>query len=139
MFIWEENKNFKEIIQMKKFVLIIICFLFLFCLSSKTAFANKSAITLEGPTSAVKGSEVTFKITVTHSGNSFFHYTKLLKVQANGQPVQQWDYTAGNRPEGETFTKEITIKVLENTEVVAEASCNVHGSAGPAKLMIQVK
>jgi desulfoferrodoxin (superoxide reductase-like protein) len=139
MFIWEKNKNFKEIMQMKKLVLIITCFLFLLCLYSAPVFANKSAVTLEGPTSAVKGSEVTIKITVTHSANSFFHYTKWLKVQANGQPVQQWDYTAGNRPEGETFTKEITIKVLENTEVVAEASCNVHGSAGPAKLMIQIR
>jgi desulfoferrodoxin (superoxide reductase-like protein) len=124
---------------MKKFVLVVGCFLFLFCLGSGQVFANKSAVTLEGPASAEKGSEVVIKITVTHSANSFFHYTKWLKVQANSQPVQQWDYTAGNRPEGETFTKEIKIKVLENTEVVAEASCNIHGSAGPAKLMIQVK
>jgi desulfoferrodoxin (superoxide reductase-like protein) len=123
---------------MKTFVLIIVCFLCLFCLHSGQVFANKSAVTLEGPTSAVKGSEVTIKITVVHSANSFFHYTKWLKVQANGQPVQQWDYTAGNRPEGETFTKEIKIKVLENTEVVVEASCNIHGSAGPAKLTVLV-
>ena len=123
---------------MKKIALIVGCFLFLFSLYSGPVFANKSAVTLEGPASAEKGSEVTIKITVTHSANSFFHYTKWLKVQANGQPVQQWDYSAGNRPEGETFTKEVKIKVLENTEVVAEASCNIHGSAGPAKLMIQV-
>jgi desulfoferrodoxin (superoxide reductase-like protein) len=124
---------------MKRFVLVVSCFLFLFYLSSGPAFANKASVTLEGPASAVKGSEVTIKITVTHSANSFMHYTKWLKVQANGQPVQQWDYTAGNRPDGETFTKEVKIKVLENTEVVAEASCNIHGSAGPAKLMILVK
>jgi desulfoferrodoxin (superoxide reductase-like protein) len=101
-------------------------------------FVLPSICTLEGPTSAEKGSEVTIKITVTHSANSFLHYTKWLKVQTNGQPVQQWDYTAGNRPDGETFTKEVKIKILENTEVVAEASCNIHGSAGPAKLMIMV-
>ena len=124
---------------MKRFVLVVSCFLFLFCLYSGPVFANKASVTLEGPASAVKGSEVTIKITVTHSANSFLHYTKWLKVQANGKPIEQWDYTAGNRPDGETFTKEIKIKVLENTEVVAEASCNIHGSAGPAKLMIQVK
>jgi desulfoferrodoxin (superoxide reductase-like protein) len=124
---------------MKRFFLVVGCFLFLFCLNSTPVFANKASVTLEGPASAVKGSEVTIKITVTHSANSFLHYTKWLKVQANGQQVQQWDYTAGNRPDGETFTKEVKIKVLENTEVVAEASCNIHGSAGPAKLMIQVK
>jgi desulfoferrodoxin (superoxide reductase-like protein) len=125
--------------QMKKFVLIIISFLFLFCLGSGQVFANKSAVTLEGPASAEKGSEVIVKITVTHSGNSFIHYTKWLKVQAGGRPLEQWDFTAGNRPDGATFTKEIRIKVTENTEVVAEASCNIHGSAGPAKLMIQVE
>ena len=113
--------------------------MFLFCLSSGPVFADKSAVTLEGPASAEKGSEVIVKITVTHSGNSFIHYTKWLKVQAGGRPVEQWDFTAGNRPDGATFTKEVRIKVTENTEVVAEANCNIHGSAGPAKLMIQVK
>lgn len=124
---------------MKRFVLVVSCFLFLFYLSSGPVFANKSVVTIEGPASAEKGSEVVVKITVTHSANSFLHYTKSLKVQAAGKPVEQWDFTAGNRPDGATFTKEVRIKVTENTEVVAEASCNIHGSAGPAKLMIQVQ
>ena len=124
---------------MKRFILVVSCFLFLFYLSSELVFANKSAVTLEGPASAEKGSEVIVKMTVTHSANSFMHYTKWLKVQAGGKPVEQWDYTASSRAPGEAFSKEIKIKILENTEVVAEASCNVHGSAGPAKLIIQVK
>lgn len=124
---------------MKRFVLVVSCFLFLFYLSSGPVFANKSVVTIEGPASAEKGSEVVVKITVTHSANSFLHYTKSLKVQTAGKPVEQWDFTAGNRPDGATFTKEVRIKVTENTEVVAEASCNIHGSAGPAKLMIQVQ
>jgi desulfoferrodoxin (superoxide reductase-like protein) len=123
---------------MKRIVLVISCFLFLFCLHSGSVFANKAATNIEGPASAEKGSEVVIKITVTHSANSFMHYTKLLKVQVNGKVIEQWDYTASNRPTGETFTKEIKIKVLENTEVVAEASCNIHGSAGPTKLMIMI-
>ncbi len=124
---------------MKKLILLVSCSLFLFWLHSGPVFANKAAATLEGPASAEKGSEVVVKITVTHSANSFLHYTKWLKVQAAGKPVEQWDYTASNRPDGATFTKEVKIKVLEDTEVVAEASCNIHGSAGPAKLMIQVR
>lgn len=124
---------------MKRFVLVVSCFLFLFSLYSVPVFANKPTVTFEGPASAEKGSEVTIKITVSHSANSFLHYTKWLKVQVNGKPVEQWDYTASNRPAGEVFTKEIKIKILENTEVVAEASCNIHGSAGPAKLMILAK
>jgi len=124
---------------MKRAVLVVSCFLFLFCLVSGPVFANKAAVALEGPASAEKGSEIIVKITVTHSANSFMHHTKWLKVQVNGKPLEQWDYTASNRPPGETFTKEIKIKVTENTEVVAEASCNIHGSAGPAKLMILIK
>jgi desulfoferrodoxin (superoxide reductase-like protein) len=123
---------------MKRFILVVSCFLFLFCLSSGQVFANKSAVALEGPASAEKGSEVVIKITVTHSANSFIHYTKWLKVQANGRQIEQWDYSAGNRPDDAVFTKEVRIRVTENTEVVAEASCNIHGSAGPAKLMIMV-
>ena len=80
--------------KMKRFVLIVSCFLFLFCLYSAPVFANKAAITLEGPASAEKGSEVTIKITVAHSANSFIHYTKWLKVQADGKPIEQWDFTA---------------------------------------------
>jgi desulfoferrodoxin (superoxide reductase-like protein) len=124
---------------MKRFVLVMSCFLFLFYLNSGPAFANKPTVTFEGPTSAEKGSEVVVKITVTHSANSFLHYTKWLKVQAAGKPVEQWDYTASNRPDGATFTKEVKIKVLENTEVIAEASCNIHGSAGAVKLTILVR
>jgi desulfoferrodoxin (superoxide reductase-like protein) len=123
---------------MNRLVLIVSCFLFLFCLHSAPVFANKASVILEGPASAEKGSEVIIKITVTHSANSFIHYTKWLKIQVAGRPIEQWDFTAGNRPDGATFTKEVRIKVTENTEAVAEASCNIHGSAGPAKLMILV-
>ncbi len=124
---------------MKKIALIIGCFLFLFFLYTGPAFADKSSVTLEGPTSVEKGSEAVIKINVTHSGNSFFHYTNWVKVEAGGKLLEQWNYSAGKRPESEKFTKEIKIKILENTEVTAEANCNMHGSSGPAKLMITVK
>ena len=123
---------------MKRLVLIMCCFLFVFYLNSGSVFANQPTVSFEGPNSAEKGSEVVVKITVVHSANSFIHYTKWLKVQAGGKPVEQWDYSAFNRPDGATFTKEVKIKVLEDTEVVAEASCNIHGSRGPAKFMILV-
>jgi len=103
------------------------------------AFANKSEASIEGPTDAVKGSEVTLRITVTHNANTASHYTEWLKVMANKKEVGRWDYTKENRPEGAVFTKEIKIKVMENTEIVAEASCNNHGSKGPAKHKIMVK
>ena len=102
-------------------------------------FANKSEVTIEGPTQAAKGSEVTLRITATHNANSASHYTEWLKVTANKKEVARWDYTKENRPEGAVFTKEIKIKVMEDTEIIAEASCNNHGSKGPAKHNIKVK
>jgi hypothetical protein len=40
------------------------------------AFANKAAVTIEGPTSVAKGTEVTLRVIVTHSANSPSHYTE---------------------------------------------------------------
>ena len=53
--------------------------------------------------------------------------------------IARGDSTKERRPEGAVFTKEIKIKVTEDTEIVAEASCNNHGSKGPAKHKIIVK
>ena len=88
---------------------------------------------------AAKGSEVTLRITVTHNSNTASHYTEWLKGMANGKHIARWDYTKENRPEGAVFTKEIKIKVMEDTEIVAESSCNNHGSKGPTKHKIMVK
>ncbi len=47
-----------------------------------------------------KGSEVTLKVTVTHSANSATHYTEWVKVTANGKEIARWNFTSGQRPEG---------------------------------------
>jgi len=106
---------------------------------ANVALANRSETTIDGPTQAVKGSEVTLRITVTHNANTASHYTEWLKVMADGKQIARWDFTKENLPEGAAFTKEIKIKVTEDTEIVAEASCNMHGSKGPAKHKIMVK
>jgi desulfoferrodoxin (superoxide reductase-like protein) len=124
---------------MKKVMLLGIAILAILLVQVGIASANKSEASIEGPTDAVKGSEVTLRITVTHNANTASHYTEWLKVMANKKEVGRWDYTKENRPEGAVFTKEIKIKVMENTEIVAEASCNNHGSKGPAKHKIMVK
>ena len=121
---------------MKRIALLIGCAFIWFCLSTGTVLANKSSVSIEGPASAEQGSEVTLRLTVTHSANSFFHYTNWLKVQVNGKPLTQWEFTSGNRPEGAVFTREVKIRIIGNTEVVAEAYCNIHGSKGPAKITI---
>ena len=94
--------------------------------------ANKSATSIEVPENITKGSEITIRVTVTHNANNFLHYTQWLQIMINDKEVSRWDYTRGNRPEGAIFTKEIKYKVDGDIEIKAEASCNIHGSAGPA-------
>jgi len=124
---------------MKKVMLFGMVGLAILLIQVSVAFANKSEASIEGPSDATKGSEVTLRITATHNANTASHYTEWLKVMANKKEVARWDFTRENRPEGAVFTKEIKIKVTEDTEIVAEASCNNHGSKGPAKHKIVVK
>jgi desulfoferrodoxin (superoxide reductase-like protein) len=103
------------------------------------ALANKSGVSIEGPSNVAKGTEVTLRITVTHNANSPSHYTEWVKVTSNKKEIARWNYTKDKLPEATEFTKEIKFKVMEDTEVVAEASCNNHGSKGPAIHKITVK
>jgi desulfoferrodoxin (superoxide reductase-like protein) len=106
---------------------------------SVPAWANKSETKIEAPDTAGKGSEITIKVTVTHSANSFFHYTEWLWVQVNGKEIAKWEYSSGNRPEGATFTKEIKYKVDGDLEIKGKASCNMHGSANEAAAKVTAK
>jgi len=108
-------------------------------LSAGVSLADKSAVTIEAPDQAAKGTEVVVKLHVTHSANSFFHYTSWVQVKVNGKDTALWEYSMGNRPEGAIFTKEVKLMVNEPLEIVAEANCNMHGSAGPAKKKITLK
>lgn len=106
---------------------------------SNPAFANKSAVSIQAPTEVQRGSEAVIRVTVTHSDNNPIHYTEWLYVTVNGKEVARWNYSAFNRPEAGTFTKEIKVTATDNLDVKAEASCNLHGSAGPATSKISIK
>ena len=101
--------------------------------------ANKSTTSIEVPENITKGSEITIRVTVTHNANNFIHYTKWLQIMVNGKEMARWDYTMSNRPEGAIFTKQIKYKVEGDIEIKAEASCNIHGSAGPSTVRVLVK
>jgi desulfoferrodoxin (superoxide reductase-like protein) len=124
---------------MKKGLLVGIGVLAILLFQVSLAPANKSEVSIQGPADAAKGSEVTLRITATHNANTTSHYTEWLKVMANKKEIARWDYNKEKRPDGAVFTKEIKVKVTEDTEIVAEASCNNHGSKGPAKHNITVK
>jgi desulfoferrodoxin (superoxide reductase-like protein) len=119
---------------------VLCCLLFFVFLSAaKNSYANKSSITITAPETAAKGSEVLIKLSITHSGNSFFHYTNWVTLKANGKEISHWDFTSSKRPEAADFIREIKIPIMEPMELTAEANCNIHGSAGPAKWKISIK
>lgn len=115
--------------------LLSIPFFFL-TLRTGVAFANKSSTSIEAPQKVQKGSEAIIRVTVTHKGNNFLHYTNWLRVIVNQKEVSRWDFTSGQRPEAEIFTREVKITALEDLEVIAEANCNLHGSTGPSAVKI---
>ena len=117
----------------------LIFFVMIVLFYGQDILANKSATSIEVPENITKGSEITIRVTVTHSANSFIHYTKWLQIMINGKEIARWDYTTGNRPEGATFTKEIKYKAEGDIEIKAEASCNIHGSSGPSTVKVLVK
>ena len=108
-------------------------------LYGQDVWANKSTTSIEVPENITKGSEITIRVTVTHNANNFMHYTKWLQIMVNDKEIARWDYTMSNRPEGATFTKEIKYKVEGDIEIKAEASCSLHGSAGPAVAKVLAK
>ena len=111
----------------------------LFLITAPSVFANKSSVSVDAPESAARGSKITIKINVEHDGNSILHYTKWVYVMINGEEIERWDYTWRKRPEAENFTKEITYTVNEPIEIVAESSCNTHGSKGIVIKKVLVK
>ena len=121
-----------------RFILLTIMVVALL-LAPQISFANKSSVTISAPETAAKGSEVTIKLTITHSANSWWHYTNWVYLQVNGKEFIRWDFTGSKLPEAAVFTREVKIPVNEPLELVAEAHCNIHGSAGPAKLKISLK
>ena len=112
-------------------------FVLIVCLVT-TVSADKASVTIDAPETAIKGAEITIKVTATHDANNFLHYTNWLYIMINDKEVARWDYSWRNRPEGKTFTKEITYTVNEPVEIKAEANCNIHGSEGPQTVKIAV-
>ena len=119
--------------------LFLIPIFLVLLMSAGTAFADKASVSIEAPTDVARGSEITIRLTITHGANNFFHYVEWVKVWINNQEFMKWEYSASKRPEEATFTKEIKYTVKENLEIKSEASCNIHGSKGPAILKVSVK
>ena len=122
-----------------KFALLLIAAVFMTLSLTERAFADKASVTIEAPESAAIGSEITIKITVTHSADNFIHHVDWAYIMVNGKEVERWKYKWNNLPPDAVFTKEIKYKVEGPIEIKAEANCNIHGSKGPATKTIAVK
>lgn len=120
---------------MKKFIQLFLALVLL----ASSVMANKSAVSIVAPEKAKPGEEVTLIINVSHRGNSSLHYTKRVVVRANAKEIARWEFSSSNRPEAENFSREVKLKIEEETEIIAEAICNIHGSAGPAKAIIKIE
>ncbi len=114
-------------------------FFLFFILGGKNAWANKAEAKIEAPPRAALGSEITIRVTVIHSANNFFHHTEWLQVKSNEKEIARWDFTGTNKPEAATFTREIKYRVDGNVEIKAQASCNLHGSAGENVTKVSVQ
>ena len=125
--------------KVKRLIVILAVAVGIAIFMSVPAWANKAETKIEVPESAGKDSEITIKVTVTHSANSYFHYTEWLWVQVNGKEIAKWEYSSGNRPEDATFTKEIKLKVDGDLDIKGKASCNIHGSANDAAAKVTAK
>jgi len=125
--------------KIKKTGLFLMQFLWVVLLCANVAFANKASVAIEAPAEVTKGTEITIRVTVDHSANNVFHHVEWVQLSVNNTQVAYWQYSAFDLPPGATFTKEIKYLVNENTEIRAEASCNLHGSAGPGFLKIVIK
>jgi desulfoferrodoxin (superoxide reductase-like protein) len=116
----------------------LVASLFFLVVSATTAFADKSSVTISAPESVVKGTEVTIKIQVTHSGNNFIHYVDWAKIGIDGKEAARWNFTWTKRAESKIFEREFKYVVNAPVEISAEANCNLHGSKGLAKASIKV-
>ena len=112
---------------------------FLFFVFVPTAFANKSAVTIEAPSEVPPGTTITITLHVTHEGNNFVHHTNWVYAKINGKEIKRWEYGWTSLPESENFSVSFEYKVDEPIEITAEAHCNIHGSAGPANATVRLK
>ena len=128
----------KKIKYRKYFTPAVFIFLLILCFPARSS-ADKSSVAVEAPENAEKRSEIIIRINVKHSGNNFFHYTDRVYVSVNGKEIKRWEFSAFNRPEAENFSREIRYRVNGPLEIVAEANCSIHGSAGPAKKNVAVR
>jgi desulfoferrodoxin (superoxide reductase-like protein) len=121
----------------RNFILSIAGALFILLFSRRISWANKAEAKIVLPEGAAKGKEFPIRVTVVHNANNFFHHIEWVWIKFNEKEIARWEFTATNRPEAETFTREIKYRVEGEGEIKAKASCNLHGSMGEVAVKVE--
>ncbi|MFH1760371.1 MAG: desulfoferrodoxin family protein [bacterium] len=120
-------------------VLYTVFIALILVLQGNIAFAGKASVQIEAPESATMGEVILIQLHVSHEGNNFIHYTDWVYVKINGSEIKRWAFSNFDKPESENFTRTINHTMTGPIEIIAEADCNMHGSAGIAKKNVAIK
>lgn len=123
----------------KKLLITSAISLLLILMFSLNSSADETSVKIKAPEKVEKGTEATIKIEVTHDGNNFLHHTNWVWIKVNGTEYKKWEYGGFSKPDGETFTLEIKLKIDEPTSIEAKGNCNMHGSEGSESVKIELK
>ena len=105
-------------------------------ITAGTAQANRSSVTLSEQVRYTESGQAIITCTVAHRGNNFLHHTDYVRVTADGREVARWNFSWRDIPESEIFTREAVLDASGPAMIEAEASCNIHGSKGPASMTL---
>lgn len=119
-----------------KIVFVSMCLL---VITTVNVYANQASVTIDAPRDVVQGATIKIKLMMAHDGNNFMHHVNWVVLKADGKEIARWNYSAFNKPESETFSKEVDYTISGPVELTAEANCNIHGSTGPAIVKINPK
>lgn len=114
----------------------LCCMAGIFLLAAGPARANKSSVQIEQLAQAAQDGKVVIQCSVSHSGNNFLHHTEWLRVSANGKEIARWEFSWKDKPENEAFIRNVAVDAAAPVLIEAEASCNLHGSKGPATMTV---
>lgn len=113
-----------------------ISLLLFFIFISVAVYSNKTSVKISTVKKAAKGSEVTVTISVSHNTNSPSHFTDWVYLKINSKEVKRWTYTRTALPASANFTLTFKFILTSNSSIEVMGDCNLHGSAGAAKINI---
>lgn len=117
----------------------VVAMMVMTAMNAVPGFADRTGVILEAPDAAKKGEAIVIRVTVSHKGNNFIHHTNWVYLKADGREIARWEFSSGKLPEGEVFSRDVSLTLTSPVEITAEGNCNLHGSRGVVTKRIAVK